>query len=99
MRLHYPLHLALFIALSAYADKSASQHVSEGNRLLAEGSYSEAARAYSEAIDLDPNSYVNYYKRATAYLSLGRHTPALEDFDSILKLNPGFVQVCYRISD
>lgn len=43
--------------------------------------------------DLEPASYVNYYKRATAYLSLGRHSAALDDFDHILRLNPGFVQV------
>lgn len=42
--------------------------------------------------DLDPSSYVNYYKRATAYLSLGRHSAALDDFDRILQLNPAFVQ-------
>lgn len=44
-------------------------------------------------VDLEPASYVNYYKRATAYLSLGRHSAALDDFDHILRLNPGFVQV------
>ena len=44
-------------------------------------------------LELDPNSYINYYKRATAYLSLGRHSAALDDFDSILRLNPTFAQV------
>ena len=44
-------------------------------------------------LDLDPTSYINYYKRATVYLSLGKHSAALDDFDSILQLNPGFVQV------
>lgn len=43
--------------------------------------------------ELDPNSYLNYYKRATAYLSLGRQQAALDDFDAILRLNPGFAQV------
>jgi DnaJ family protein C protein 3 len=44
----------------------------------------------------DPSSYVNYYKRATAYLSLGKHGAALDDFDSILKLNPEFSQAHYQ---
>lgn len=43
--------------------------------------------------ELDPNSYLNYYKRATVYLSLGRHNAAIDDFDSILRLNPAFAQV------
>lgn len=47
----------------------------------------------ADRADLEPTSYVNYYKRATAYLSLGRHSAALDDFDHILRLNPAFVQV------
>lgn len=42
--------------------------------------------------ETDPN-YLTYYKRATAYLSLGRHAAALDDFDEILKINPSFSQV------
>ncbi|GFZ49009.1 hypothetical protein JCM24511_06758 [Saitozyma sp. JCM 24511] len=82
------------LAPSALAESSrtAQQAVQDANRLLAEGSYLDASRAYTEAIDLDPSSYVNYYKRATAYLSLGRHSAALDDFDRILQLNSAFVQ-------
>ena len=36
---------------------------------------------------------MTHYKRATAYLSLGRNAQALDDFDSILKLNPSFSKV------
>lgn len=45
--------------------------------------------------ELDPHSYSTYYKRATAYLSLGRNSAALDDFDRILKMNPAFIQVCW----
>ncbi|XAO21437.1 hypothetical protein I312_100188 [Cryptococcus bacillisporus CA1280] len=75
---------------------SAAQIVQDANRLLAEGSYSAAARAYGEAIELDPTAHANYYKRATAYLSMGRHNAALDDFEQILKINPGFVQAHYQ---
>lgn len=77
---------------------SAAQIVQDANRLLAEGSYSAAARAYGEAIELDPTAHANYYKRATAYLSMGRHNAALDDFEQILKINPGFVQVSAILS-
>ncbi|WVQ68839.1 uncharacterized protein L199_007048 [Kwoniella botswanensis] len=84
----------LLLASSALAESSrtASQISQDAGKLLAAGSYIEAARAYGEAIELDPTSYVNYYKRATAYLSAGRHGAALDDFDQILKINPSFAQ-------
>ncbi|AFR94798.1 co-chaperone [Cryptococcus neoformans C23] len=91
----------LFLSLSTQvfgepSIPSAAQIVQNANRLLAEGSYSAAARAYGEAIELDPTGYANYYKRATAYLSMGRHNAALDDFEQILRINPGFVQAHYQ---
>lgn len=35
---------------------------------------------------------MSYYKRATAYLSLGRNNAAVEDFTKILDLKPDFDQ-------
>lgn len=40
----------------------------------------------------DPDNYLSYYKRATAYLSLGRNNAAVEDFSKILDLKPDFDQ-------
>lgn len=39
---------------------------------------------------------MNHYKRATAYLSLGRSTAALDDFERILQLNPAFTQAHFQ---
>lgn len=36
--------------------------------------------------------YLSYYKRATAYLSIGKTNSAIEDFSKILELKPGFRQ-------
>lgn len=36
--------------------------------------------------DMAPTDYVLYYKRATAYFSMNRHSQALEDFDKVLEL-------------
>ncbi|BEJ17604.1 hypothetical protein CspHIS471_0610050 [Cutaneotrichosporon sp. HIS471] len=87
----------LAVATPALADggRTAAEAAADGNRLLAQGSFSDAARAYSEAIASDP-TYANYYKRATAYLSMGRHTAALDDFDEILKMNPDFSQAHFQ---
>ncbi|KAI9635593.1 co-chaperone [Dioszegia hungarica] len=78
------------------SSRTAQQATQDGNRLLAEGEYSGAARAFGEAIELDPSSFSTYYKRATAYLSMGRTNAALDDFDTILRLNPAFVQAHYQ---
>lgn len=39
-----------FAARPSHADRTPQQAVLEGNRLLAEGAYSEAARSFGEAI-------------------------------------------------
>ena len=50
--------LSLSILTPILGEQTAQQIVQDANRLLAEGSYSEAARAYGEAIgELSP-SYV-----------------------------------------
>jgi DnaJ family protein C protein 3 len=36
--------------------------------------------------DQSPSDYLLYYKRATAYFSLQRHTSALDDFEKVLSL-------------
>jgi DnaJ family protein C protein 3 len=38
----------------------------------------------------EPNNYLTYFKRATAYLSLGRNNAAADDFTTILNLKPDF---------
>ncbi|KAF8148867.1 hypothetical protein B0H34DRAFT_802752 [Crassisporium funariophilum] len=60
--------------------------INRANILLSTGQFSEAAKVYSEAIDQSPSDYLLYYKRATAYFSLQRHAPALDDFDKVLAL-------------
>ena len=63
--------------------------INRANALLSAGQFADAAQSYSEAIDHSPADYLLYYKRATAYLSLSRHAPALEDFEHVLVLTHG----------
>ncbi|EPS99721.1 hypothetical protein FOMPIDRAFT_1147106 [Fomitopsis schrenkii] len=60
--------------------------ISRANALLSVGQFNDAAKAYSDAIELSPADYLLYYKRATAYYSLSRHQAALADFDKVLSL-------------
>ncbi|KAG9052657.1 hypothetical protein FS842_009453 [Serendipita sp. 407] len=63
--------------------------VTRANVLLSAGQFADAARTYSEALELAPNDYLLYFKRATAYLSSNRHSSALDDFDTVLRLTDG----------
>ncbi|KAI0820671.1 hypothetical protein BC628DRAFT_1395778 [Trametes gibbosa] len=60
--------------------------ISRADTLLTAGQFNDAAKTYSEAIEQSPADYSLYYKRATAYYSLGRHPAALADFDQVLTL-------------
>ena len=57
-----------------------------GDHALAAGKYNEATRAYSEALEQVPESYLLLYKRATAYFSQNQHSRALADIDKVLEL-------------
>ncbi|KIO25139.1 hypothetical protein M407DRAFT_25467 [Tulasnella calospora MUT 4182] len=63
--------------------------ISRGNVLLSAGHFHDAAKSYSEAIELSPADYSLYFKRATAYFSLSRHSAALDDIDHVLKATDG----------
>lgn len=41
-------------------------------------------------LGMEPDNYLTYFKRATAYLSLGRNSQAADDFTKILDLKPDF---------
>ncbi|KAJ7628502.1 hypothetical protein FB45DRAFT_918432 [Roridomyces roridus] len=98
MRLTALTSSLLFLLLPAtgvYADANAGLYppglqplITRANVLLSSGQFSEAAKVYSEAIEQSPADYLLFYKRGTAYLSLGRHGAALDDFTHVLSLTP-----------
>ena len=100
--MHLPVALScflLFVTHSAYGEPSSSGGglyppglaplINRANTLLSLGQFNDAARLYTEAIDQSPTDYLLYYKRATAYFSLARHGPALDDVDKVLALTSG----------
>ncbi|KAJ8516418.1 hypothetical protein ONZ45_g6293 [Pleurotus djamor] len=60
--------------------------INRANALLSTGQFSEAVKVYTEAIEQSPADYLLFYKRATALLSMNRHSSALDDFDKVLSL-------------
>ena len=69
--------------------------VNRANALLTAGQFNDAAKLYSEAIEHSPTDYLLYYKRATAYLSLSKHSSALDDFDKVLSLTSDTFDLAY----
>ncbi|KAI0475184.1 DnaJ domain-containing protein [Xylariaceae sp. FL0804] len=72
------------------ADTPISSLMSSAQSHLARGEASEALLYYDAAIARDPSDYLSFFKRATAYLSLGRTSQATSDFNKVLELRPGF---------
>lgn len=86
------LILSLLSSVLAHSEVETPQLqplIQRANALLSTGQFQEAAKTYTEALELSKNDYVLYFKRATAYLSSNRHGPALEDFDTVLQLTNG----------
>lgn len=72
------------------SDTPISSLLASAQTYLANGQASEALTFYDAAIARDPADYLTFFKRATAYLSLGRNAQATSDFNRVLELRPGF---------
>lgn len=64
--------------------------ISSAGAHLAKGHTSEALTYYDVAISRDPKNYLTLFKRGATYLSLGRASQALADFNAVLEINNDF---------
>ena len=58
--------------------------------------YTEAVKAFSKAIELDPQLAVAYYNRGVAYGTLGNTQQAINDFSKAIELNPQHASAYYN---
>ncbi|CAI5741469.1 unnamed protein product [Peronospora destructor] len=68
----------------------------KGNDAFARRRFQAAAQYYSQAIELDPTSYILYGNRAAAYHRLKKYKLALEDSDIAISLYEPWVKGHYR---
>ncbi|XP_069496796.1 dnaJ homolog subfamily C member 3 isoform X2 [Ambystoma mexicanum] len=61
-----------------------------GKKLLAAGQLADAISHFHSAIDGDPDNYIAYYRRATAYLAMGKSKAAIPDLSKVIALKPDF---------
>lgn len=69
---------------------SASDWLRQANAALTSYDYAGALEAFDQAVALDPNAYLTYFRRATAQQALGRTSAALSDLEATLERNPSF---------
>lgn len=65
-----------------------NQKVDEAWKIYERGDYSGAAKLYDEAIDLNPDNALAYYRRGTAYEISGQYENAILDLNRAIELNP-----------
>mmetsp|Transcript_11060 Transcript_11060/g.19348 ORF Transcript_11060/g.19348 Transcript_11060/m.19348 type:complete len:528 (-) Transcript_11060:247-1830(-) len=82
------------------AMNQARQKKEEGNKLFAQKQYEEAAKSYTEALQISPPDFeeraIFLSNRAQCYLSLQRFEAAIEDSTQSLQLQPHNVKTLMR---
>ncbi|KAL2816351.1 hypothetical protein BJX63DRAFT_430360 [Aspergillus granulosus] len=71
-------------------DTPLSSLIASAKSHLSGGSPREALAYLDAAISRDPENYLTVFQRGATYLSLGRRSQALSDFDRVLSLKPDF---------
>eukprot|EP00775_Hariotina_reticulata_P012626 gene12626-12756_t len=69
----------------------------KGNAAFSAGSYEEAIKHFSEAIELDPTNHVLYSNRSAAEASLKHYTKALKDARKCVELKPDWAKGYSRL--
>eukprot|EP00903_Cladosiphon_okamuranus_P019424 g17859.t1 len=69
-----------------------------GNDAFAKKDLDEALRLYSEAIELDPSSYIYRSNRSACYSLQGNHEKAKEEAEACIRINPDFTKGYYRLA-
>lgn len=88
-----PAWFALVFLLMTPGSPGAQTHdaqgwFAEGNRLLSEGRYEEAAQAFEQSIEQNPKSPAAFYNLGIANKKLGNPEGAANAFEATLKLEP-----------
>ena len=67
---------------------SATEWFEKGYKLDESGNYTDAEKAYSKAIELNPQYASAYINRGVAYDKLGNYQQAIKDYNKAIELNP-----------
>ncbi|HEY6001030.1 MAG TPA: tetratricopeptide repeat protein [bacterium] len=70
--------------------------IAEGQRLLSQTKFEEAAAAFTSALAATPDNPTLLASRGAALIALGRHDEAFADFDRAVALAPDNARLYYR---
>jgi tetratricopeptide (TPR) repeat protein len=99
---HYLVSLKILENLTRPFSKIASDKSSmkswlkKGRKYYDSGEYKEALEAYTNAVDLDPQSATPYFNRGVVYGKLGNYQRALDDLKNAAKHGSLKAQACLR---
>jgi len=79
-----------FSAADIPSDTPVSQLITSATTELAKGNGQDALTYFDVAVARDPQNYLTIFRRGAAYLQLGKHSQAGQDFDKVLKIKPTF---------
>jgi stress-induced-phosphoprotein 1 len=68
--------------------EKANEYKDKGNDFFRNNNFEEAAKWFSEAINLDPNNQVLYSNRSACYVKMNKLPEALEDANKTISLKP-----------
>eukprot|EP00052_Salpingoeca_macrocollata_P023722 m.209412 g.209412 ORF g.209412 m.209412 type:complete len:492 (+) comp22094_c3_seq6:955-2430(+) len=66
------------------------EHLTAASAAMKNRDFNTALEHYHAAVAAEPSSYMNYMRRATVLMALGRYRVAIKDFDTILEKKPDF---------
>jgi tetratricopeptide (TPR) repeat protein len=72
----------------AMAEESSRSWLLRGNELSERGQYQEAARAFQQAVQVDPASEIAYLSLGNSHYELGSYAAATDAFQHVLQINP-----------
>ncbi|PSK50355.1 hypothetical protein B9Z65_299 [Elsinoe australis] len=84
-----PLTLALSPS-DIPVDTPVSKIITSATAALAQGHAQDALTYFNVAVARDPQNYLTIFRRGAAYLQLGKHAQANQDFDKVLAIKPNF---------
>jgi tetratricopeptide (TPR) repeat protein len=88
--------IILLLFFTCCASQNAEVFFSKGNKIYDEGTYSEAMKYYSKAINKNPNYADAYWGRALCKYQLKDYSGAKDDFSKVVELNDKVEALYYR---
>lgn len=89
--------LTAFCSTQAALASPATDKVSLGDRLLAQGNAESALHFYDQAVELNASYWPAYLHRGDALMKLGQTRYATDDYRKVLQLYPGCPEALMRL--